>query len=70
LFFYFLCTKSGCSEPEQNKEDQYSMPLPKIIRLNTVLDHTGLTRSTLYRKIAQGHVPAPGSHQHQRGRLV
>jgi prophage regulatory protein len=33
------------------------MPLRKIIRLPTVLDHTGLTRSTLYRKIAQGTFP-------------
>jgi prophage regulatory protein len=33
------------------------MPLRKIIRLPAVLDHTGLTRSTLYRKIAQGTFP-------------
>ncbi len=32
--------------------------LEKIIRLNTVLDRTGLSRSTLYRKIAEGTFPA------------
>lgn len=30
----------------------------KIIRLKTVLDRTGLSRSTLYRKIAEGTFPA------------
>ncbi len=30
----------------------------RIIRLNTVLDRTGLSRSTLYRKIAEGTFPA------------
>ncbi|MBB5705316.1 helix-turn-helix transcriptional regulator [Sphingopyxis panaciterrulae] len=35
------------------------MPAPeKIIRLNTVLTRTGLSRSTLYRKIAEGTFPA------------
>lgn len=29
----------------------------RILRLNTVLDRTGLTRSTLYRKIANGTFP-------------
>ncbi len=29
----------------------------KIIRLRTVLDRTGLSRSTLYRKIAEGSFP-------------
>lgn len=34
------------------------MPKPeKIIRLKTVLDRTGLTRSTLYRKMADGTFP-------------
>lgn len=34
------------------------MPKPeKIIRLKTVLDRTGLTRSTLYRKVADGTFP-------------
>jgi prophage regulatory protein len=36
------------------------MPAPeKIIRLKTVLARTGLSRSTLYRKIAEGTFPAP-----------
>lgn len=30
----------------------------RILRLNTVLDRTGLSRSTLYRKIQQGTFPA------------
>jgi prophage regulatory protein len=35
------------------------MPEPdRIIRLRTVLDRTGLSRSTLYRKIADGTFPA------------
>jgi prophage regulatory protein len=35
------------------------MPDPeRIIRLRTVLDRTGLSRSTLYRKIADGTFPA------------
>lgn len=29
----------------------------RILRLNTVLDRTGLSRSTLYRKIQQGTFP-------------
>jgi len=34
------------------------MPVPeKIIRLKTVLDRTGLSRSTLYRKIVEGTFP-------------
>jgi len=35
-------------------------PVPnveRIIRLKTVLDRTGLSRSTLYRKIAEGSFP-------------
>lgn len=35
------------------------MPVPeKIIRLKTVLDRTGLSRSTIYRKMAEGTFPA------------
>ena len=30
----------------------------RILRLNTVLDRTGLSRSTLYRKVDQGTFPA------------
>ena len=34
------------------------MPAPeRIVRLKTVLDRTGLSRSTLYRKIAEGTFP-------------
>ncbi|CAL79856.1 putative Prophage CP4-57 regulatory protein [Bradyrhizobium sp. ORS 278] len=31
----------------------------RIIRLRTVLARTGLSRSTIYRKIAEGTFPAP-----------
>ncbi|GFZ84118.1 MULTISPECIES: helix-turn-helix transcriptional regulator [Sphingobium] len=31
--------------------------MERIIRLKTVLDRTGLSRSTLYRKIAEGTFP-------------
>lgn len=35
------------------------MPQPdRIVRLNTVLSRTGLSRSTIYRKIAEGTFPA------------
>lgn len=35
------------------------MPEPdRIIRLRTVLDRTGLSRSAIYRKIAEGTFPA------------
>lgn len=31
----------------------------RILRINTVLDMTGLSRSTMYRKIAAGSFPKP-----------
>ena len=35
------------------------MPEPdRVIRLRTVLNRTGLSRSTIYRKIAEGTFPA------------
>ena len=35
------------------------MPAPeRIIRLKTVLDRTGLSRSTIYRKMAEGTFPS------------
>lgn len=34
-----------------------AQPPDRILRLNTVLDRTGLTRSTLYRKVANGTFP-------------
>ncbi|MBC7285361.1 AlpA family phage regulatory protein [Hoeflea sp.] len=35
------------------------MPDPdRIVRMNTVLSRTGLSRSTIYRKIAEGTFPA------------
>ena len=42
----------------------------RIIRLRTVLSRTGLSRSTIYRKIAEGHIPAADQDQRQRERLA
>ena len=41
----------------------------RIIRLKTVLARTGLSRSTIYRKIAEGTFPAQPQNQRQRDRL-
>lgn len=38
-------------------EDCPVSTVERIIRLRTVLDRTGLSRSTLYRKIAEGSFP-------------
>lgn len=44
---------------QTNKETTMQSPLPlRYLRLNTVLDRTGLSRATLYRKIAAGTFPA------------
>lgn len=32
-------------------------PSDRILRIKAVLDRTGLSRSTLYRKISRGHFP-------------
>ena len=42
----------------------------RIIRLKTVLSRTGLSRSTIYRKIAEGTFPAQVQDQRQRDRLA
>lgn len=34
-----------------------SQPVDRFLRLNTVLDRTGLSRATLYRKISAGTFP-------------
>ncbi|EIZ79376.1 phage transcriptional regulator AlpA [Novosphingobium sp. Rr 2-17] len=34
-----------------------NLPPDRILRLNTVLDSTGLSRATLYRKIHEGTFP-------------
>jgi prophage regulatory protein len=45
--------------PNVLSEGSAAMPEPdRIIRLETVLARTGLSRSTLYRKIAEGTFPA------------
>ena len=48
-----------CLDQEQSAGGSVSMPEPdRIIRLKTVLSRTGLSRSTIYRKIAEGTFPA------------
>ena len=39
----------------------------RILRLNAVLDLTGLSRSTLYRKLAEGSFPRHPAGIFQRG---
>jgi prophage regulatory protein len=46
------------AKPEQRKEDHAMPDTPdRILRLNAVLDRTGLSRSTLYRKMQRGTFP-------------
>jgi len=48
-----------CLDQKQSVGSSVSMPEPdRIIRLKTVLARTGLSRSTIYRKIAEGTFPA------------
>jgi prophage regulatory protein len=48
-----------CLDQEQSAGSSVSMPEPdRIIRLKTVLSRTGLSRSTIYRKINEGTFPA------------
>lgn len=35
-----------------------SQPIDRILRIRAVLDHTGLSRATLYRKVKDGSFPA------------
>jgi len=42
----------------------------RIIRLKTVLTRTGLSRSTIYRKIAEGTFPPQLKDQYQRRELA
>jgi prophage regulatory protein len=56
-----LCLVSGAAKngQQQPAEGRAAMREPdRIIRLKTVLTRTGLSRSTLYRKIAEGTFPA------------
>ena len=47
------------------------MPKPdRIIRLRTVLHRTGLSRSTLYRKMLEGTFPATVENRHSQRRLA
>src|SRR3546814_17435050 len=48
----------GSVAGSQAKEARPMFNTEKIIRLSTVLARTGLSRSTLYRKIAEGTFPA------------
>jgi prophage regulatory protein len=42
----------------RNSQQEAARPCDRIIRLRTVLSRTGLSRSTIYRKIAEGTFPA------------
>ena len=42
----------------------------RIVRMKTILASTGLSRSTIYRKIAEGTFPASDQDQHQRRGLA
>lgn len=48
---------SGSVNCHQGMEERPVSNSERIIRLNTVLTRTGLSRSTLYRKIAEGSFP-------------
>lgn len=49
-----LCVKG----PPTKQDSPMTMTTPdRILRLNTVLDRTGLSRATLYRKVQQGTFP-------------
>jgi prophage regulatory protein len=55
------CNTLSClvSEAVSNSEQSVAMRDPdRIVRLKTVLVRTGLSRSTIYRKIAEGSFPA------------
>lgn len=47
----------GSVKCHQGMEEHPVSNSERIIRLNTVLTRTGLSRSTLYRKIAEGSFP-------------
>jgi prophage regulatory protein len=54
-FNYLFCLGS---EAVRNSQQEAARPCAnRIIRLKTVLDRTGLSRSTIYRKIAEGTFP-------------
>lgn len=48
---------SGSVNRHQTMEERPVSNSERIIRLDTVLTRTGLSRSTLYRKIAEGSFP-------------
>lgn len=50
---------AGKSAMLRSKRSLAMMPEPpeRILRINAVLDRTGLSRATLYRKIADGSFP-------------
>lgn len=51
-----MLASEGCQQLPTNGRTPVSN-LEKIIRIKTVLARTGLSRSTLYRKIAEGTFP-------------
>jgi prophage regulatory protein len=42
---------------DAGQEPQMTQPNDRMLRIKTVLDRTGLSRSTLYRKIDRGEFP-------------
>jgi prophage regulatory protein len=53
-----FCMATPSLSPAMPKQPMEPSPMPnRIIRLRTVLDRTGLSRSTLYRKIGDGTFP-------------
>jgi prophage regulatory protein len=53
-----FCMATPSLSPAMPKQPMEPSPMPnRIIRLRTVLDRTGLSRSTLYRKIGEGTFP-------------
>jgi prophage regulatory protein len=55
-FYQFFHLRGARLQPEDGRLSPVSSN-ERIIRLKTVLDRTGLSRSTLYRKIAEGTFP-------------
>jgi len=55
--FVFQLFFQGGARNDQQMEIRTMSSTDKIIRLKTVLARTGLSRSTMYRKIAEGTFP-------------
>lgn len=58
-FLQIFETKSECKIRKSNKAHGDAKMNPKILRLPTVKEITGLARSTIYLKISEGAFPLP-----------